>query len=55
MVKISELLSDEERAAIRAPIELARTLPRRAFIDPAFYRFEVERVLTKNWLAVGFR
>ena len=55
MVKINELLSDEERAAIRAPIELARTLPRRAFIDPAFYRFEVERVLTRSWLAVGFR
>ena len=54
MTKLSELLSEDERAAIRAPIASARTLPRRAFIDPAFYRFEVEQVLAKSWFAVGF-
>ena len=54
MKKVGDLISDDERAAIRAPIESARTLPRRAFTDPDFYRFEVERVLAKSWFAVGF-
>ena len=34
------VLTQEELAAIRAPIESARTLPKRAFVDPAFYQFE---------------
>ena len=48
------LLTQEELAAIRAPIESARTLPKRAFVDPAFYRFEEEHLLRPSWLAVGF-
>ena len=48
------MLTQEELAAIRAPIESARTLPKRAFVDPAFYRFEEEHLLRPSWLAVGF-
>ena len=48
------VLTQEELAAIRAPIESARTLPKRAFVDPAFYRFEEEHLLRPSWLAVGF-
>lgn len=49
-----ELLSPSERAAIRAPIEQARTLPRRAFISDSFYEFERQQVLARSWFAVCF-
>ena len=54
MPKLSELLSEEDRIAIRAPIESARTLPRHAFIDDEFYQYEVEHVLTESWMAISF-
>ena len=54
MKTLGELLTPEERAAIRAPIEKARTLPRRAFVDPEFHAFEVEHALKESWLAVTF-
>lgn len=50
----SFVLTQEELVAIRAPIESARTLPKRAFVDPAVYRFEEEHLLRPSWLAVGF-
>lgn len=54
MKTLCELLTSEERAAIRATIEQARTLPRRAFIDEDFYAFEVEHALKESWFAVTF-
>jgi choline monooxygenase len=48
------MLTQEELAAIRAPIESARTLPKRAFVDPEFYRFEEEHLIRPSWLAVAF-
>jgi choline monooxygenase len=54
MPTLSELLTDEERSAIRAPIEEAKTLPRRTFIDANFYEFEVDHVLKESWLAISF-
>lgn len=54
MKALRELLSPNERAAIRAPIEQARTLPRRAFLDEDFYAFEVEHALKESWFAVTF-
>jgi choline monooxygenase len=53
-MKLSDLLTDEERAEIRAPIEKAKTFPRRAFIDDDFYQFEREHVLRQSWIAVSF-
>jgi len=55
MTTLKDLLTQEERAAIRAPIDRARTFPRRAFIDPDFYDFEVRHALAESWLAVAFR
>ena len=46
MKTLGELLTPDERAAVRAPIERARTLPRRAFVDEDFHAFEVEHLLT---------
>ena len=54
MKTLSELLTPEERAAVRAPIETARTLPRRAFVDADFHAYEVEHALKESWLAVTF-
>ncbi|MEM7292690.1 MAG: SRPBCC family protein [Pseudomonadota bacterium] len=50
----STLLSDAEKTAIRAPVESARTLPRRAFYEPGFYAGELDSVLTNTWVGVGF-
>ena len=44
MKTLSELLTPEERAAIRAPIEKTGILPRRAFGDEDFHAFREERV-----------
>ena len=54
MTTLRDLLTDAERAAVRAPIDRARTLPRRAFLSESFYQFEVEHVLRPSWLAVAF-
>ena len=54
MKTLGELLTPDERAAVRAPIENARTLPRRAFVDKDFYAFEVEHALKESWFAVTF-
>ena len=48
------MLTQEELVAIRAPIESALTLPKRAFVDPEFYRFEEEHLIRPSWLAVAF-
>ena len=54
MKTLGELLTPDERAAVRAPIEKARTLPRRAFVDKDFHAFEVEHALKESWFAVTF-
>ena len=54
MKALTDLLTQHERDAIRAPIEQARTLPRRAFFDRDFYDYEVQHVLTESWLAISF-
>ena len=54
MKALGELLTPDERAAVRAPIEKARTLPRRAFVDKDFYAVEVEHALKESWFAVTF-
>ncbi len=51
--RLSGLLSDEDRAAIRAPIENARTFPQHAYWSPSFFELEVDRVFSRNWVAVG--
>lgn len=50
----SPLLTEAEYAAIEQPIETARTLPRRAFCDASFFKFEVDHLLVNTWVAIGF-
>jgi choline monooxygenase len=47
-------LTEAEIAAVRAPIEQARTLPSHAFTSPEFFDFEADRVLRNAWMAVAF-
>ncbi len=54
MTALKDLLTSEERAVIRAPIEKARTFPRRAFFDDDFFELEVRHALSESWLAVAF-
>ena len=54
MTSLVHLLTAEERAAVRAPIEEARTFPRRAFFDDGFFALEVRHALSESWLAVAF-
>lgn len=46
-------LTDAERAAVRAPLERAATLPPRCYTDPAFYALEQERVFRRGWIGVA--
>jgi len=54
MRTLSEFLTDEDRAAIRAPISQARTFPQIAYRSQEFFEFEVARLFSQNWVAVGF-
>ncbi len=54
MVNLGELLSDEERASVRRPIESALTLPAKCFTDPRFLELEVQRIYQRHWVAVLF-
>ena len=51
---LTGLLSDSDRAAIRAPIEEARTFPQHAYWSPSFFQLEIERLFSRNWVAIGF-
>ncbi|MGA2564458.1 MAG: SRPBCC family protein [Steroidobacteraceae bacterium] len=54
MRTLSEFLTDEDRAAIRAPIAEARTFPQIAYRSQEFFEFEVAHLFTQNWVALGF-
>ena len=47
-------LTKAEMEAIRRPIGEARTFPRRAFTEAAFFALEQERIADRNWLAACF-
>ncbi|MDG2211768.1 MAG: aromatic ring-hydroxylating dioxygenase subunit alpha [Acidimicrobiales bacterium] len=54
MTDPAPLLTDAELAALRAPIETARTLPRRAFTSEEYFDRERRRIAERNWLAACF-
>src|SRR5271165_3552852 len=54
MRTLSEFLTDEDRAAIRAPISEAWTFPQIAYRSQEFFEFEVAHLFTRNWVAIGF-
>ncbi|MCA8896064.1 MAG: Rieske 2Fe-2S domain-containing protein, partial [Amphiplicatus sp.] len=49
-----KLLTAEEVASVRAPIETALTLPNRAYVSADFYAAEVENIYMKRWVAACF-
>ena len=48
---INHLISPDEQAAIRQPIEKALTLPRQAFTSREIYNLEIERIYSRHWVA----
>lgn len=50
----AHLLTQAETEAMRKPIGLARTFPRRAFTAADFFAHEQERIAGRNWLAACF-
>ena len=54
MPTLTDFLTDEDRAAIRAPIAEARTFPQIAYRSQDFFEFEVANLFSGNWVAVGF-
>ena len=50
---LDAVLTPDERAAVRAPIERARTLPRTAFTSDAFFELERDRIFSRGWCALG--
>ena len=51
---LDAILSAEQRAACRAPLAQARTLPRSAFTSSRFFELETERIFGRHWVAIGF-
>lgn len=47
-------ISKEQEESIRAPIAQAKTLPRQAFTDEAFFNLERERIFSRHWSAICF-
>ena len=54
MRTLADFLTDEDRAAIRAPISAARTFPQIAYRSQEFFELEVAQLFSRNWVAVGF-
>jgi choline monooxygenase len=54
MRTLNDFLTEEDRAAIRAPIAEARTFPQIAYRSQEFFEFEVAHLFARNWVAVGF-
>lgn len=49
-----ELLTPEQKAAVRAPLEQARTLPKQAFLSADFFAAERARIFAQCWTALCF-
>ncbi len=48
------MLNPEMRRQVRRPIAQARTLPKEAFTDPEFFRYECDHLLASTWSAIDF-
>lgn len=54
MDPLDSFITPAQRAAVRAPIEEAKPLPRQAFTSEAFFDLEVERIFSHHWTALCF-
>jgi choline monooxygenase len=51
---LTNLITKEQLAACRAPIDKAATLPRQAFTSEEFFELEAERIFSDGWAAICF-
>jgi choline monooxygenase len=51
---LADLMSPEERAAVRREIASAETLPNRAFTSEAWFDLEVDVIYRQSWVALAF-
>ncbi len=51
---LAKVMNQSERDAVMAPIEEALTLPTQAYADNAWFALEIERVFSRNWVAVTY-
>ncbi|OQX16374.1 MAG: hypothetical protein BWK73_04035 [Thiothrix lacustris] len=51
---LDTLITPAQRASVRAAIAEARTLPRQAFTSEAVFALEVERIFSRQWVALCF-
>ena len=47
-------VSLDDLAAVNQPIESARGMPNSAYTEQAFFEFERDQILSKNWTAIAF-
>jgi phenylpropionate dioxygenase-like ring-hydroxylating dioxygenase large terminal subunit len=52
--RLDAFITPQQRTSIRAPINKARTFPRQAFTSEDFFKFEMEGVFYKHWVALCF-
>lgn len=52
--RLGGVVTRAEYDAVMAPIEDARTLPAQAYTDDRWFALEVERIFSRNWMAVLF-
>ena len=54
MSRLHELLTAEQIAKVRAPLEEAYWLPNKAFTSPEFFQLEVDNLFSRTWISIGF-
>ena len=54
MSRLHELLTEEQIANVRAPLEQAYWLPDKAFTSPDFFQLEVDNLFSRTWMSIGF-
>ena len=54
MSRLDELLTKEQIAKVRAPLEEAYWLPNKAYTSPEFFQLEVDKLFSRTWMSVGF-
>ena len=54
MSRLNELLTKEQIAKVRAPLEQAYWLPNKAYTSPEFFQLEVDKLFSRTWMSIGF-
>ncbi len=54
MRKLSQFLTDDQIAKVRAPLQEAHWLPNVSYTSQDFFKFEAESLFSKTWMSIGF-